>query len=309
MARSLFNVSSGASQAAPAATAADTAGVDPLLQFRPERPRAGQIPAPDIEEAERKPSTPPSAARRAAPMGLVTGGIVALSIAFGGWADGAIRRSETDLGAIVRSIAVPRFFDRSERSATAVVPRPESAPAAPVASSARPTDPAGPAVLDSNPLTPPVGRLVDRGETRVASSTSSRPSLAPVSQARTVARSQPRPAPAAAEGPAESGATPTSAAGLSAASAAGITAGAPSSAAETAAPAGAATIGYLSINATPWADVWVDGKSVGTTPLANLEVTAGNHEILWRHPHLGERRETITVTASTPARAATDFSR
>jgi hypothetical protein len=63
----------------------------------------------------------------------------------------------------------------------------------------------------------------------------------------------------------------------------------------------------LSINAKPWADVWIDGKPAGTTPLANLQVSVGTHEILWRHPVLGERRQTITVTDQAPARAAIDF--
>ena len=45
--------------------------------------------------------------------------------------------------------------------------------------------------------------------------------------------------------------------------------------------------GSLSINALPWADVWIDGRSVGTTPLGNLSVPVGIHEIVWRHPELG----------------------
>jgi hypothetical protein len=63
----------------------------------------------------------------------------------------------------------------------------------------------------------------------------------------------------------------------------------------------------LSLNATPWAEVWVDGQSVGTTPLGNLSVTIGSHEIVWRHPQLGERRQTIVVKPDAPFRAAMDF--
>jgi len=72
----------------------------------------------------------------------------------------------------------------------------------------------------------------------------------------------------------------------------------------TAAPgvsAGAAS-GLLFVNARPWADVWVDGLSAGTTPLANLRVSVGTHEVVWKHPHLGERRQRVTVTAESPTR-------
>jgi hypothetical protein len=65
----------------------------------------------------------------------------------------------------------------------------------------------------------------------------------------------------------------------------------------------------LSINALPWADVWLDGQPLGTTPLGNISVNVGNHEVIWRHPQLGERRQTIKVTAGAPIRAGVDFSK
>ena len=67
--------------------------------------------------------------------------------------------------------------------------------------------------------------------------------------------------------------------------------------------------GYLSLNALPWAEVWVDGNAVGTTPLANLSLPIGSHEVLWRHPTLGDRRQLVIVKAKTPARAGVDFTR
>jgi hypothetical protein len=67
--------------------------------------------------------------------------------------------------------------------------------------------------------------------------------------------------------------------------------------------------GYLSLNAIPWADVWVDGNPVGTTPLANLSLPIGSHEVLWRHPTHGDRRQLVNVKAKTPARAGVDFTR
>jgi hypothetical protein len=65
--------------------------------------------------------------------------------------------------------------------------------------------------------------------------------------------------------------------------------------------------GSLSINALPWADVWLDGKPLGTTPLGNLSVAIGNHEIVWRHPQHGERRQSVKVTADASIRAGVDL--
>ena len=67
--------------------------------------------------------------------------------------------------------------------------------------------------------------------------------------------------------------------------------------------------GSLSVNALPWAEVFVDGNAVGTTPLANLSLPIGTHEVLWRHPTLGDRRQVVVIKAKTPARAGVDFTR
>ena len=65
----------------------------------------------------------------------------------------------------------------------------------------------------------------------------------------------------------------------------------------------------VSINARPWADVSVDGSSAGQTPIANLQVGIGTHELLFRHPQLGERRQTVVVTAKGPNRMTMDFNK
>ena len=67
-------------------------------------------------------------------------------------------------------------------------------------------------------------------------------------------------------------------------------------------------LGRLSVNATPWAEVLIDGRSVGTTPLAHLSVPIGLHEIVWRHPQFGTRRQVVSVTAEQPVRLGMDFS-
>src|SRR5262245_801412 len=79
-------------------------------------------------------------------------------------------------------------------------------------------------------------------------------------------------------------------------------------------PGGTATIkidarGSLSINARPWAEVILDGKPVGQTPLANLNVSLGSHQLVFRHPDLGERQQSVTVTAKVPNRVAVDLTR
>lgn len=65
--------------------------------------------------------------------------------------------------------------------------------------------------------------------------------------------------------------------------------------------------GTLSINALPWAEVLVDGRSVGETPIGNLAVSAGTHEVIFRHPELGEQRMTAVVTVTGPTRLTADL--
>jgi hypothetical protein len=67
--------------------------------------------------------------------------------------------------------------------------------------------------------------------------------------------------------------------------------------------------GRVSINAQPWAQVWIDGNLVGETPLANLTVSAGEHEIIFRHPQLGERRETTVVRSGVQTRVSTTLTK
>ena len=68
-------------------------------------------------------------------------------------------------------------------------------------------------------------------------------------------------------------------------------------------------LGTLSINALPWAEVWVDGKAAGETRIGNLSLPIGDHELLFRHPELGEQRKTVTVGALAPVRVGVDLRR
>jgi hypothetical protein len=65
--------------------------------------------------------------------------------------------------------------------------------------------------------------------------------------------------------------------------------------------------GTIALNAVPWAEVWVDGEKVGDTPIGNLSLTLGAHEIVFRHPELGEQRHAATVTLNSPARLSVDL--
>ena len=68
-------------------------------------------------------------------------------------------------------------------------------------------------------------------------------------------------------------------------------------------------MGRLSINADPWAQVLIDDKPIGDTPVANVSVSLGEHQVTFRHPQLGERRETVVVRADVPTRVSTSFQR
>jgi hypothetical protein len=65
--------------------------------------------------------------------------------------------------------------------------------------------------------------------------------------------------------------------------------------------------GVVNLNASPWAEVFVDGKPVGETPIGNLSVPIGPHEILFRHPQFGEKRHAVSVTAGVPVRISVEM--
>ena len=67
--------------------------------------------------------------------------------------------------------------------------------------------------------------------------------------------------------------------------------------------------GELNVNALPWAEVWIDGRKTGDTPIAHLSVPIGTHEITFKHPQFGDRKVTATVRAKTPATASVDFTK
>jgi hypothetical protein len=66
-------------------------------------------------------------------------------------------------------------------------------------------------------------------------------------------------------------------------------------------------LGVLNVNASPWAEVWVDGRRVGETPIGNLPMSIGPHEVVFRHPQLGEKRQAVSVTLKAPVRLSVEM--
>lgn len=65
--------------------------------------------------------------------------------------------------------------------------------------------------------------------------------------------------------------------------------------------------GTIAVNATPWAEVWIDGVKLGETPIGNAPLVIGTHQVVFRHPDLGEQRHLVTVTTTAPAKLSVDM--
>jgi hypothetical protein len=46
---------------------------------------------------------------------------------------------------------------------------------------------------------------------------------------------------------------------------------------------------------------------LGETPIGNVTLPIGGHDVLFRHPELGEQRHTVTVTLNGPAKLSVDM--
>ena len=62
--------------------------------------------------------------------------------------------------------------------------------------------------------------------------------------------------------------------------------------------------GTINLNAAPWAEVYLDGRSLGETPIANASVSAGTHEVIFRNPQFQELRQMVTVASGKATRLA-----
>jgi hypothetical protein len=63
----------------------------------------------------------------------------------------------------------------------------------------------------------------------------------------------------------------------------------------------------MNINALPWAEVFVDGTRIGDTPLANVMQPIGDHELVFRHPQFGEKRQVTRLTVRDSLRVSVDM--
>ena len=62
--------------------------------------------------------------------------------------------------------------------------------------------------------------------------------------------------------------------------------------------------GTVNLNATPWAEVYLDGRNLGETPIANASVSVGTHEVIFRNPQFQELRQVVTVQSGKATRLA-----
>jgi hypothetical protein len=63
--------------------------------------------------------------------------------------------------------------------------------------------------------------------------------------------------------------------------------------------------GYVRADAHPWANVFVDGKPAGTTPLGKpLQLVAGKHVLRFEHDWYVPVERTVDVAAGPPEAAA-----
>jgi hypothetical protein len=63
----------------------------------------------------------------------------------------------------------------------------------------------------------------------------------------------------------------------------------------------------VQLNAVPWAEVIIDGKSVGETPLGNVAVSIGPHTFVFRNPKYREQTRTIVVSGQGANRVSVDL--
>lgn len=65
--------------------------------------------------------------------------------------------------------------------------------------------------------------------------------------------------------------------------------------------------GLVRVLVQPWAEVWIDGKALGRSPVQNIPVPIGTHDVVLRHPELGEHRHRLTVSVNELARLDVDL--
>jgi hypothetical protein len=65
--------------------------------------------------------------------------------------------------------------------------------------------------------------------------------------------------------------------------------------------------GTINVYADLTAEVFVDGKNVGETPLSSLQLPLGPHDVVLNHPKYGDVRYSVRVTLAAPVRLRVTF--
>ena len=67
------------------------------------------------------------------------------------------------------------------------------------------------------------------------------------------------------------------------------------------------TEGTLRVDAPEGSEIFIDGTRVGEAPLGEQTVTLGIREVLVKHPQMGEKKVSATVTSAAPADVKVEF--
>jgi hypothetical protein len=65
--------------------------------------------------------------------------------------------------------------------------------------------------------------------------------------------------------------------------------------------------GMMNVYADLTAEVFVDGKNVGSTPLSSLQLPLGPHDVVLNHPQYGDVRYSVRVTLAAPVHLSVTF--
>ena len=164
-------------------------------------------------------------------------------------------------------------------SATAVAPTPAPGPTSTATPSPTPTS--TPTAI-APPASPPSPTATATPATPVR-----RPTPAPRSVAPTAPPPSPSPSPAAVTAPPPAVLTPT----------------------PPAPPTPAPEPGQLQIAVRPWAEVVIDGRGMGTTPLDKITLESGPHVVVLRHPAYLELRRSVVVKPGDTVRLIVDLAK
>jgi serine/threonine-protein kinase len=70
----------------------------------------------------------------------------------------------------------------------------------------------------------------------------------------------------------------------------------------------AAATGLLQFHILPWAEVTVDGKPLGTTPLRPVSLEVGEHQVVLSHPGYKPLKKSVVVRTGATTTLEVDLS-